>query len=267
MKITRLAFIVLLTLIAIHLFGQQGNGLYVHSLKGSVRHCQYTMHEWSQPAIKQSVTRLDSIEIAKNSEIVLIDGVSGHVYRCTEPMRDNIMHCIQITRKQANNLLEALSRQLVANAMGKNRASKVTVAGVTTRVEIPDNIHDSIACLAIAAAQQSHLTDYTSALPKWSIVEQDGLTHFVITNDTQETYCVNMLAYNRNTKEVSLCIVPSPDTDPHALVLPKGETMDLSMFPFIPDPACNYILFATKTIYSPAAVQPILRYPSELNCK
>ncbi len=267
MKITRLAFIVLLSLFTIHLFGQQGKGLYVHSLKGSVRLCQYTMHEWSQPAIKQSVTRLDSIEIAKNSEIVLIDGVSGHVYRCSEPMRDNIMHCIQITRKQANNLLEALSRQLVANAMGKNRASKVTVAGVTTRVEIPDNIHDSIACLAIAAAQQSHLTDYTSALPKWEIVEEEGLAHFVITNDTQETYCVNMLAYNRNTKEVSLCIVPSPDTDPHALVLPKGETMDLSMFPFIPDPACDYILFATKTIYSPAAVQPILRYPSELNCK
>lgn len=267
MKITRLAFIVLLSLFTIHLLGQQGNGLYVHSLKGSVRHCQYTMHEWSRPAIKQSVTRLDSIEIAKNSEIVLIDGVSGHVYRCSEPMRDNIMHCIQITRKQANNLLEALSRQLVANAMGKNRASKVTVAGVTTRVEIPDNIHDSIACLAIAAAQQSHLTDYASTLPKWEIVEEEGLAHFVITNDTQETYCVNMLACNRNTKEVSLCIVPSPDTDPHALVLPKGETMDLSMFPFIPDPACDYILFATKTIYSPAAVQPILRYPSELNCK
>ncbi len=270
MKKSCLLIALLLGSLTAQMFAQQPNGLYVHSLEGTVTYCPFTMQEWTQPVVKQSVSRLDSMQIGLNSKVVLVDAANGNVYRCAEPQRDNILHLIQWARKQANGLLESLSRQLVKNAMGKNRASKVIVSGVTTRAEDNEHIHDSIACLAIETSRFTRKNVSDNALT-WEIKEEEeeegGWAYFVIKNQTPKAYCVNMLAVNRASKTVSLCIVPSPDTDPAALVVPAGETLTLSMFPFIPDAACDYILFATQTTYSPAAVQNLLRYPEELNCK
>lgn len=248
------------------LFAQKPNDLYIHSLAGTVTYCPFSTHEWTKPAVKQSVSRLDSMQVGLNSNVVVVDAANGNVYRCAEPRRDNILHLIQLARKQANGLLESLSRQLVKNAMGQNRASKVVVAGVTTRAEENENIHDSIACLAVETSRLS-CKNATNNLLKWEIKEEEGLAYFVIRNLTQEAYYVNILAINRVTGSVSICIVPLPDTDPTALVVPAGETMDLSMFPFFPNADYEYMLFATKTAYSPSAVQNLLRYPAELKCE
>lgn len=101
----------------------------------------------------------------------------------------------------------------------------------------------------------------------WLEVEEDGLVHFIITNHTEEAYCVNILMMNRETGQVSLRIVPPPDVEPDALVVPAGEMMNLDMYRFLPNEALEYTLFATTVAYTPAVVQGLLKYPEDLNCK
>jgi len=265
----RTAMVVICLIVAGSATAQRQNGLYIYSVKGTVLYCPQTGSEWQAAVTKQAVSRLDSLDIKERGEIVLIDGANDNVYRCVTPMKDNVLHFIQAARSKANGLLESLAKQLTANAMGQgNQAKQVVLAGVTTRAEEEDRIHDSIACLAIAAAQrlQGGLPVCDEGL-EWRMIEQDGFVSFAVTNRTEQAYCVNILMIHRETGKVNLRIVPSPDVDTSTMVVPAGETLDLSMYRFLPNEAYQYTLFATRTAYTPSAVQSLLRYPDDLNCR
>lgn len=266
---TRFACLILCTLVITQLAAQRPNGLYVHSVKGQVLYCPQAGHVWQSATSRQPVSRLDSMQINANSEVVLIDGTNDNVYKCSTPMRSNILHVIRVAREQANSLLESVAQQLKNNALGKGaNAKQIVVAGVTTRAEEEDRIHDSIACLALQTGKLflAKQQIYDKAL-KWRMVENEGLVHFVIENGSRDAYCVNILSVDKTTQKVSLCIVPSPDVDVMALVVPAGETLDLSMYRFLSNSSQEYTLLATKTAYVPSAVQNILRYPEDLPCK
>lgn len=269
MKI-RSFFLTLCVLAATTVAAQRSNSLYVHSVNGQVSYRSQRAQTWQQPEIRQAVYRLDSMEVGANSRVVLIDGANDNVYTCATPMKDNILHLIQAARGKANGLLESVAKQLRDNALGRGADSKQTVvAGVTIRTtEQEDRFYDSIACLALAAAKrlEAGQTVYDRAL-EWRAVEEDGLVHFVITNTGSVAYCVNILAVAKETERVSLRIIPSPDVEPDALVVPAGETLDLKMYQFLPNSAYEYTLFATRVAYSPSIVQGKLRYPQDLECR
>ena len=89
---------------------------------------------------------------------------------------------------------------------------------------------------------------------------------FIIDNTDKKAYYVNVLMLNTRTGAAGLRIVPEPDMAPEALLLPAGETVDLSMFRFLAIPDMRYVLFATESPFVPAAIHPLLRYPEDINC-
>ena len=267
--IMRSFFLTITLLAATIVAAQRSNALYIHSLKGQVSYRSQRAQTWQQPTIRQTVYRLDSMEVTANSQVVLIDGANDNVYTCATPMKDNVLRLIQAARGKANGLLESVAKQLRDNAMGRGVDSRqVVVAGVTTRAEEVDDLHDSIACLALEAGKRfaAGQTVYDSAL-EWRTVEENGLLHFVVTNTGSVAYCVNILAVAKETGHVSLRIIPSPDVAPEAMVVPAGETLDLSMYQFLPNTSLNYTLFTTRTAYTPSVVHAKLRHPEDLNCR
>lgn len=265
----RTAMVVLCLIVAGSAAAQQKNGLYIYSVKGKVLYCSQTENIWRSAVTKQSVSRLDSLDIWERGEVVIIDRSNDNVYRCSTPMKDNILHFIQAARNKANGLLESLAMQLTANATGtNNQARQVVLTGVTTRAEEEDHTHDSIACLAMETAKRFRAGQrvYEKGM-EWQMIEEDGLVHFVISNRTANDYCVNILMMNRETGQVSLRIVPSPDVEAKALVLPAGSMMNLDMYRYLPNKSVDYTLFATRTVYTPSAIQTLLKYPEDLECK
>ena len=281
----RVSILAICLIIAASATAQRPNGLYVHSVKGPVLYRPQTTNDqspitnsyWSTPAAKQTLSRLDSLEVKDKGEVVLVDGANDNVYRCATPMRDNVLHFVQAARDKANVLLRSLAKQLIRNVMGRgagkyNYQSPMTnhqspgplpIAAMTTRAADDDKSLDSIACLALQTAKRFQAGQrilYDEGL-HWLAVEEDGFVHFIITNHTEEAYCANILMMNRETGHVALRIVPSPDVDARVMVVPAGERMDLDMYRFLPNEALEYTLFATTVAYTPAAVQALLKYP------
>lgn len=248
---------------------QGQKGLYIHSIKGQVLYRSSSENTWHAPTVRQTVSRLDSLQIGANSEVVLIDGSNDNVYSCSTPTKDNVLHLVRSARSKANTLLGSVAQQLRDNAAGNGTGKQVVVAGMTTRGDDDeDTMHDSIACLALQTAQRYIAGEqvYDASL-KWQRIEQEGLVHFAIENGSEEAYCVNILALDQRTQRISLCIVPSPEVDITALVVPAGKTLELSMYRFVANEALQYTLFATKTAYAPTTVQHLLRYPEDIKCE
>ena len=265
----RTAMVVICLMVAGSAVAQRQSGLYIYSVKGQVLYCPQTENSWQAAVVKQSVSRLDSLDVRERGEVVLVDRGNDNVYRCSTPMKDNILHFIQSARSKANGLLESLAMQLTANATGtSNQSKQVVLSGVTVRAEEEDRIHDSIACLALQTAQQANAGVRTNEEGlDWQMIEHDGLAHFVIYNHTAQDYCVNILMIHRETGKVSLRIVPSPDVEAKALVVPAGEKMDLDMYTYLPNEHYRYMLFATRTAYTPSTIQTLLKFPEDLDCQ
>ena len=98
-------------------------------------------------------------------------------------------------------------------------------------------------------------------------VRQDGTVRFIVDNKDDKAYYVNILMLNSRTDEMGLRIVLEPDMDPDVLLLPAGQSLDLSMFRFLENPEMLYMLFATESPFLPATIHPLLRYPEDINCQ
>ena len=268
MKHIRLVLLMTCVLAAGSLAAQQ-KGLYIHSLKGQVLYRAQTGGTWGTPAVKQPVSRLDSMSIGEGGQVMLVDGSNDNVYTLTGGAKNSILRLIQAARNKANGILVSVAHQLADNAMGRGaKAEAMTITGVTTRAEDEDKLNETIACKALEAARRFEAGEKScDPLLSWQMIEEDGLIRFVITNGSKKAYCVNILAMNKADKRVSLRIVPSPDVESTALIVPAGETLDLSMYRFVPNGDMRYTLFATEEAYVPSAVQGLLKYPEDLRCR
>ena len=269
MKHIRLLLLAACVLTAGSMTAQQPKGLYIHSLKGQVMYRAQASGTWTAPAVKQPVSRLDSLLIGEGSQVMLVDGSNDNVYTLTGGPKNSILRHIQAARNRANGILVSVAHQLADNAMGRGaKAEAMTITGVTTRTEEEDRLHETIACMALAAARRYEAGEKTcDPLLQWQTTEEDGLIHFVISNGSRKAYCVNILAMNGKDKSVSLRIVPSPDVESTALIVPAGERLDLSMYRFVTNADMTYTLFATEEAYVPSAVQGLMKYPEDLKCE
>lgn len=238
--------------------------LYIGSFSGDILIKTQGTNSWKTPTTQQMVTRVDSVRIPKGAHLCLVDDAVGTVYDCSSPTKSNINQCLIKAQKDANNVLLGLAAQIKSNAMGTSKSMpNRPIYGGTTRAEDENAQMDSIACLAMALSSGKESLPEGLALS----IEKDGPYNvFVMDNRSNEYYYVNVLAVKKDAEEISLCIVPSPDIEPEALLLPPEQTLKLSMFRFIPSADKRYILFATKTQFVPSALQTILRYPEDLTC-
>ena len=219
---------------------------------------------WTHPTHGQTVSRMDSVAIPKGEKITFIDDANGNVYDCTSPQNGNVNQCMNQARNDASNVLLSLAAQIKSNALGQNKKAKQQpIYGGTTRAEEDDEKNDSIACLVLAASRLDTTT--YSQLTLLTITDGEYIS-FAVENNGSDAYYINIIAVNTLNGNLSLCIVPSPDVEADALLLPPAETMDLSMFRFLKRTEIKYVLFATQTPFIPSYIQSILCYPEDINC-
>lgn len=256
---------ILSVLIVFSMNAQQKKGLYIDACSGAVQLKVRGAGVWDRPAHKQSVTRLDSVRVPKQAKMDVVDAVTGNVYPCNFAFFGTVNQCMQRAKDNQSDVLTALANQLMSNVLGKTKNNAHHVYGGATRTdEEEDRYNDSIACLALAAAHAKH-----SLYPNLTLrtIRENGIVRFVIDNADKNAYYVNVLMRNTRTDEVAFRIVLEPDVAPEALLLPAGQTLDLSMFRFLEQSDMQYILFATESPFVSANVNPLLRYSEDLNCK
>ena len=262
MQIRRFVWIISV-LIVVPLNAQQKRGLYIDAFSGAVQLKVPGASSWTRPAHKQSVTRLDSVFVPEQAKMDIINAVNGDIYPCDFAFKGTINQCVQQAKKNQSKLWEAVVDRLTDNALGKTKNTPHHIYGGATRTEDEDRYNDSIACLALAAvhAKQNpypHLTLRT--------ISENGTVRFFIDNADKQAYYVNVLMLNTRTGDIGLRIVPEPDVAPEALLLPAGQTLDLSMFRFLEQPDIRYLLFAAESPFVPATIHPLLRYPKDIKC-
>ena len=262
MQIRRFVWI-LSVLIVVPLNAQQKKGLYIDSYSGAAQVKAVGAASWSQPARKQSVTRLDSVLVPEQAKMDIINAVNGDIYPCDFAFKGTINQCLQQAKEKQSGVFRALAKQMTANMFGKTKNTPHHVYGGATRTEDEDRYNDSIACLALATSRAKrtpypYLTLHT--------LSENGTVRFIIDNTDKKAYYVNVLMLNTRTGAAGLRIVPEPDMVPEALLLPAGQTLDLSMFRFLDIPDMRYVLFAAESPFVPAAIHPLLRYPEDINC-
>ena len=250
-------------LIVLPINAQSKSGLYIDSYSGSAQLKVRGAKTWIKPTHKQVVARLDSVRVPEGAKMAIVDGVSGDVYPCDFNFIGTVNQFIRQAQKQQSFLLTELVKQLSGNALGKNKMAVHNIYGGATRTEEDEHYNDSIACLALATAKTTQ-TPYPNLTLR--TILQNRMVHFIIDNATNKDYYVNVLTVNTRTGEVALCIVLEPDMDPNLLLLPAGQSFDLSMFHFLEQTDRQYILFATESPFVPAAIQPLLHYPEDLHC-
>ena len=254
---------ILSVLIVLPINAQLKTGLYVDSYSDSAQLKVRGTKNWTKPAHKQSIMRLDSVRVPEKSKMTIVDAVSGNIYPCDVSFFGSVSQFIQQAKKSQSKLLVELVKQLGANALGKNRQTAHNVYGGATRTEEDDHYYDSIACLVLTTARskQAHYTNL-----KLRAIRQNGMIHFAVENADSKDYYVNILSLNMITNEVALKLVLEPDVAPETLLLPAGKTLDLDMFCFIDQPDIQYILFATESPFASSTLQSLLRYPEDINC-
>lgn len=260
----------LLCLLSVVVQAQSKSGLYIHSYKGDVMIKICGTSRWIRPSLQQTMARKDSIHMGEKSRVVLVDSQSGIAYVYTEPMHTNVMQYITLAKANTNGLLGALAKQLVNNVTGKGlNTTQQNIYGGTMRTVTEDVFNDSIACLVYELGNKvlRGETNQCNLPLELRTIEQDGFLHFVITNNSKQAYCVNVVEVNDVNRTISLRIIPSPDMDKSVLMLPAGEQFDLTMFCYKSDASVKYTLFATDEPFSPSAVQALLMYPKDLPCK
>ena len=265
-----LSFLLGLSCVDVHAQSQSQSGLYIHSYKGDVMIKTRETNRWIRPSAQQTVSHRDSIHLGKNSKAVLVDNQSGIVYAYDGTIHTNIMQFVTLSKTNVNRLLGALAKQLLENASGKGlNTTQQNIYGGTMRTITEDEFNDSIACLVYELGGnvlRGEKAQYNLPL-ELQIIEQDGFVHFVVTNNSERAYCVNVVEINDLNRTISLRIIPSPDMDKSVLILPAGEQFDLTMFCYKSDASVKYTLFATDEPFSPSAVQALLMYPEDLPCK
>jgi hypothetical protein len=201
--------------------------------------------------------------VPEQAKMDIVNAVNGDIYPCDFAFKGTINQCLQQAKEKQSDVFRALAKQMTANMFGKTKNTPHHVYGGATRTEDEDRYNDSIACLALATSRAKRNPYPYLTLRTFS---ENGTVRFIIDNTDKKAYYVNVLMLNTRTGAVGLRIVPEPDMAPEAMLLPAGQTLDLSMFRFLDIPDIRYVLFATESPFVPAAIHPLLRYPEDINC-
>ena len=242
----------------------------VSSAKGDVQVKPRSAAVWTAPVRDQQLGLTDSVVVGKGAELVLLNKEQGTVYRWNKPVRTNVMQLRKMAEKEADTMLEALSKQLWQNLSGQTQQlAKHDIYGGTVRTDEQPNFNDSLACLILSLDKVS-LQNLSSA--KQDIIlkkithAEDGTISFAVVNQSTCAYCCNVLVYDNEHHTAFLRIVPSLELSPACMVVPPQQTLALPMYRYANNPAYQYYLLLTKSIFSPAEVQGLLNYPETMSC-
>lgn len=238
--------------------------ILVESFSGNVTIKPRDAYQWTTPSKQQVLDRRDSIQVPKGAKLVILDDATGHAYTLHSIGTDNVNNSLAHAKAGAMTTLFSMAQQMKVNALGQYKpASNRPIYGGATRAEDDEQRNEAIACLLLATSKQNSSTIHGLEL---RTIEQNGLISFAIDNSSKDAYYVNVLAVNQSSGKTSLCVVPSPDIEADVLLLPPGQTLDLSMFQFVPRADIRYVLVATKEPYIPLEIEQLLKHPADLEC-
>ena len=103
---------ILSVLIVLPINAQLKSGLYVDSYSGSAQLKVRGSKNWTKPAHKQSIMRLDSVRVPEKSKMTVVDAVNGNVYPCEVSFYGSVNQFIQQAKKSQSKSLVELVKQL-----------------------------------------------------------------------------------------------------------------------------------------------------------
>lgn len=242
------------------LYGQN-NYYEIFAIQNDVRQKSRGASCWAIPQKGMKLGLLDSIYLAKNSQIRILDIRTNEVYRSEKPGYYRVKDIRDQAKKQSSDMLSAVYAQL-KNSNAPNETSTMRVVGATLRGSQSESIEDSLAHSIIAIGNDvfQNNTQYTSTL-RLNMIPNGDYVYFNISNLSDKDYCINIARYDNSLKKVSLCydINPTMSEFPY-IVIPAHQTLELSMWQFLsPSDAEQYILIATEFTYDTSRVQKILQ--------
>ena len=237
----------------------------VYDWSGQVRLKEHNASQWLPAQKSQAVSGLDSVDIASNGVLRIIDTRSNLIYASVRSGQMRVLNLINDAKKQNSNTLAAVNRELLNGAKGGTNVPTMQVTGATTRGdddELTTTIASTFGWLAMQACE-GKLDANSSELKLNTYPVGDGVS-FEMQNASSKGYYVNVLHVNKRTRIADLCYIIDQSEEPDApyLYLPQGETMKLPGFVFVVGTDDAYILVGTEDEYIPQQVQSELKHLS-----
>ena len=229
------------------------NDVHLTSARGKVLHKNDT------------IKLTDNVYIPQGNSIVLIDADKSskmRVFPCTAKEETQVLKVRDIVKSGNDDIINSVVREVVDDSKRvKKSKKKFRIPGGNSRAMVPNPFHESLyksiraVADSICNKQIISLTDKLSLVPD----SEDDFCHFSIENKSNKKYVVNILAINRKTKKVSVCLEFPPYQKEPFLTIDPNTRLKLGDYCFLTDdPDVSFLLIGTEDAWNATTIQQML---------
>ncbi len=247
-------FLVTVVAIIVTTLGLCAQSYSIYQVTGSVEIKPHNSESWNLAKKRDILSSYDMMKIPNGATVSLVNEETNIIIKDIKPGEYIIRDIAEASKKHSESLLKTLNKKLIKEIKKESEKNNHYLTyGATTR-----GLHDEPTyCDSLYAA----IYDYfkgdrkitNTDLELKEVPSEDGTFHFVISNNTDKTYFVNVLKEEEG--KLSYCYDFNFDGF-DVLPLPAGHTADLAAWKFITETTdVKYHIIGTKRPYNTSVLK------------
>lgn len=237
----------------------------LHRVEGTVFYKSADSSDWALATLRRELSLHDVFDIPPYGSVSIMNVADGMVFTSENHGKINVKQIIDVADEKSGRIASFVKKYIIKSLTEKQVSEmQYGMAGVEAqrsaffdpKVETLDKDISDILCIA-SDALNDELVPVDLPIILTRINNNDDTFHFIIRNDTEQPFYVNLLAVTES--KVGLCFDPV-DKESYNNVLPPKDELNLSQYVFADTgEECRYVLLVSMTDFDVYKVRSKLR--------